>query len=67
LAKGEKIETHTTVNTGLKDVPSILLDPIVVDKSNLNQTIIKDGFLKVQDVYRNVPESQWPATGAGSH
>jgi D-xylose transport system substrate-binding protein len=67
LAKGEKIDARNTINNGMKDVPSILLDPIVVDKSNLAQTIIKDGFLKVQDVYRNVPESQWPTAGTASH
>jgi D-xylose transport system substrate-binding protein len=37
-----------------------------VDKNNLAQTVIKDGFLKMEDVYRNVPLSQWPKTGEGS-
>jgi D-xylose transport system substrate-binding protein len=60
LANGNKVETHSTVNNGFKDVPAILLDPIAVDKGNLTQTVIKDGFLKVKDVYRNLPESQWP-------
>ena len=66
LAKGGKIETHETVNNGMKDVPSILLTPVAVDKSNLMQTVIKDGFLKLEDVYRNVPQSQWPKTQGGS-
>ncbi|HEY2393066.1 MAG TPA: D-xylose ABC transporter substrate-binding protein [Candidatus Angelobacter sp.] len=60
LAKGGKLDTHDTVNNGMKDVPSILLEPVMVDKSNLAQTVIKDGFLKLQDVYQNVPQSQWP-------
>lgn len=60
LARGNKIETHATVNNGSKEVPSILLNPIAVDKSNLAQTVIKDGFLKIKDVYRSLPESQWP-------
>jgi D-xylose transport system substrate-binding protein len=60
LAKGQKVETPAVVNNGTKDVPSILLTPVAVDKSNLAQTVIKDGFLKMEDVYRTVPQSQWP-------
>lgn len=60
LAKGTEAKTQLTVNNGKKDVPSILLDPITVDRDNLVSTVIKDGFLKMDDVYRNVPRSQWP-------
>jgi D-xylose transport system substrate-binding protein len=60
LAHGEKIETKDTVNNGKKDVPSILFEPIVVDKSNVMQTVIKDGYHKLEDVYKNVPKDQWP-------
>jgi D-xylose transport system substrate-binding protein len=48
------------VNNGKIDVPSILLDPIIVDKSNIDDTVIKDGYQKVEDVYRNVPSDRWP-------
>lgn len=60
LAKGERVDTHETVNNGKKDVPAILLQPIVVDRSNLASTAVKDGFLKMEDVYRDIPRSQWP-------
>lgn len=60
LARGEQITTNGTVNNGMKDVPSILLEPIVVDKSNMVETIIKDGFQKMEDVYRLVPRERWP-------
>ena len=60
LAKGEHVEAQTAVNNGKKDVPAILLQPIVVDRSNLSATVIKDGFLKKADVYRDIPRSQWP-------
>ena len=60
LAKGSPVETTETVNNGKKNVSAILLQPIVVDKSNLASTVIKDGFLKMDDVYREVPRSQWP-------
>lgn len=43
------------VNNGKIDVPSILLTPIQVDKSNLMETVIKDGFQKKEDVYKDSP------------
>ncbi len=55
LAKKEKLETNGKVNNGKIDVPSILLEPISVDKSNLDETVIKDGFQKREDVYKNAP------------
>ena len=60
LARKEKVATSATVNNGKKDVPSILLEPIAVDKSNIVNTVIKDGYHKVEEVYRNVPKDQWP-------
>ncbi|MDH3251237.1 MAG: D-xylose ABC transporter substrate-binding protein [Ignavibacteria bacterium] len=59
-------ETNRTVNNGKIDVPSILLEPITVDKSNMVQTVIADGFHKVEEVYKNVPRQQWPDTQAVS-
>ncbi len=53
LAKKEKIETASKVNNGKIDVPAILLEPISVDKVNLDETVIKDGFQKREDVYKN--------------
>ncbi len=34
----------TTVNNGTADIPSLLLKPVVVDKSNIASTVLKDGF-----------------------
>ena len=58
LAKKEKVETNGKVNNGKMDVPSILLEPISVDKSNLDETVIKDGYQKREDVYKNAPTKQ---------
>lgn len=55
LAKKEKVESSSTVNNGKTDVPSILLEPISVDKSNLDATVLKDGFHKREEVYKNAP------------
>lgn len=46
IARGEKIEFTSTMNNGKKEVPSILFDPIVVDKANLRSTVIQDGHIK---------------------
>lgn len=40
LARGEKIATTTTVFNGKANVPSILFDPVVVDKNNLRQVLV---------------------------
>lgn len=53
LAKGEKIEkAKQKVNNGKVDVPSILLTPIQVDKDNLDEVVIKDGFHSRDKVYQ---------------
>jgi D-xylose transport system substrate-binding protein len=52
VANGEKPEnTKTLVNNGMVDVPSLLLEPIVVDKSNLREIIVKGGVYTEQEVY----------------
>ena len=54
LAKGQAVTADAKVNNNKKDVPAILLKPIQVDKSNLDATIIADGYHKKADVYKNV-------------
>ncbi|OLD28896.1 MAG: hypothetical protein AUJ04_00475 [Acidobacteria bacterium 13_1_40CM_3_55_6] len=60
LARGEKIDAKDKINNGKNDVPSILQEPIVLDKNKVMQTVIKDGYHKLEDVYKNVPKDQWP-------
>ena len=43
------------INNGKIDVPSILHEPQAVDKNNLDDTVIKDGYHKREDVYKDVP------------
>lgn len=54
LAKGEHVLSNSKINNGKIEVPAILLSPIAVDKDNINETIIGDGFHAREDVYRNV-------------
>ena len=60
LAKGDKVDTKDKINNGKMDVPALLFEPVVLDKNNVMQTVIKDGYHKVEDVYKNVPKDQWP-------
>jgi D-xylose transport system substrate-binding protein len=62
LAKGEPLANATSFKNDVigKNVPAILLEVTVVDRSNLIDTVIKDGFSKFEDVYKNVPERECP-------
>lgn len=60
LARKEKVDTKDIINNGKKDIPSILHQPQILDKSNVMDTVIKDGYHKLEDVYKNVPRDQWP-------
>jgi D-xylose transport system substrate-binding protein len=60
LANGEKVEAKDKINNGKIDVPAILQEPIAVDKANMMDTVIKDGYHKLEDVYKDVPKEQWP-------
>lgn len=54
IAKGEKItETNTNVSNGRTEVPSILLEPVAVDISNIKTTVIADGVFKESELYIN--------------
>ena len=50
LAKGQKPETNSTINNGATEVPAILLDVIPVDKSNIETTVVADGFHQEKDI-----------------
>ncbi|AIZ79817.1 D-xylose ABC transporter substrate-binding protein [Actinobacillus equuli subsp. haemolyticus] len=51
LGKDEKVESNSTLNNGVKDVPAYLLEPVVVTKENIDTTVIKDGFHTKEAVY----------------
>jgi len=51
LNKTLKEEPETKFNNEYKDVPSLLLKPIVVNKKNMDEVIIKDGYYSKLQVY----------------
>jgi D-xylose transport system substrate-binding protein len=66
MARHEKIDAPDKINNGKIDVPSILQTPIAVDKSNMMDTVIKDGYHKMEEVYQGVPKDQWPKQTASA-
>lgn len=51
VAKGEEVKTDNTINNGKKDIPSIFLEPVAITKDNIQDTIIKDGYLTEEEVF----------------
>lgn len=51
LARKQPVDAPDKVNNGKKDVPAILFTPVVVDKSNVDSTVIKDKYHSHEDIY----------------
>ncbi len=51
LARKQPVEAPDRINNGKIDVPAILLDPVVVDRSNVDDTVIKAGYHQREEVY----------------
>lgn len=53
LSEGKAIDTGgRTVNNGKREVPSVLLTPFTVTKDNLEERLIKSGYLAKEKVFR---------------
>jgi len=55
LARGEKINIDNFIDNGKYNVPYYVLEPIAVDRNNIESTVIKDGFHISDEVYKNLP------------
>jgi D-xylose transport system substrate-binding protein len=51
LLKKQKIDYSIKISNNRIDVPTILFDPVVVDKSNIKETVIKEGLVKESDIF----------------
>lgn len=60
LANGVEIKTQTTMNDGTYEVPRVMYDVYIVTKENMVDIIVNKGFHRLEDIYQNVPEEQWP-------
>src|SRR5687768_9211430 len=63
LAKGQPLNNAVSFRNDAigKEVKAVLLEVIVVDKENLKDTVIKDGYATFNEVYANVPADQRPS------
>jgi D-xylose transport system substrate-binding protein len=53
-------EATRPIFNGKIEVPSILLEPVAVDRDNIVSTVVVDGYQRLEDVYRDVPRERWP-------
>jgi D-xylose transport system substrate-binding protein len=60
LAKGETVKTTASISIGSMSIPAILLNPVVVTKNNVKQTVIKDGFQNLETIQKSLPKEKWP-------
>ena len=60
LARSKPLFALGKIKNGKIEVPSILLDVVVVTKDNMMDTVVKDGFHRAAEVYRGVPEAAQP-------
>ena len=60
MVKGEDIGEKGKIDNGRYMVDYIAYEPILVTKENINETIIKDGFYTVEQIYANIDPNLWP-------
>lgn len=60
MARGGLVQTDDTIDDGKYKVPYYKIEPVLVTKENIVDTLIKDQFHRLEDVYMNVPKAQWP-------
>lgn len=61
FARGERVETSGTINDGSSEVPVVWLEPLEVNRSNIDEVVIGSGFHSGEEIYRNVPIENRPA------
>ena len=60
MAEGKELGDVETIFDGTYDVPYIFYLIRPVNKQNMVEEIINDGFYEKERVYQNVPKSEWP-------
>ena len=59
--ESDKSYTEDTIFDGERNIPYVKLTPKLMTKDNIVAVVIKDGFHLLEDVYRNIPKSEWPS------
>lgn len=60
-AQGQKPKIPGKIFDGKYSVPYYSIEPVAVNRQNMAQTVLRDGFHQVSQVYMNLPQSEWPA------
>ncbi|HJZ64191.1 MAG TPA: substrate-binding domain-containing protein [Candidatus Acidoferrum sp.] len=60
LANGQKPLASASVSNGKLSVPAIVGPTVLVNKDNVSQTVIKDGFQNLNTIKKSLPPEQWP-------
>jgi D-xylose transport system substrate-binding protein len=66
LAQGKPVPSGiatSKTDNGAGEVPSVLVPTLSVDKSNVNDTVVKDGFLKASDICTSAYKSACTEAG----
>jgi ABC-type xylose transport system substrate-binding protein len=58
LARHEDVESWVEVPNGTLTTKAILLTPICVTQENAKQTVLKDGFQKLEFVKQGLPKDK---------
>ncbi len=54
MARGEKVIANETIYNGYESIPYLKLDAYIVDLTNMDDVIVKSGFHRREDIYRNI-------------
>ena len=60
LAQRKPVIARQSVNNGKIEVPAVLFDVVTVERNNIVTTIIADGFLSYDDIYRDIAQTERP-------
>jgi D-xylose transport system substrate-binding protein len=60
LANGQNANSSGTISNGKREVPAIFGPVVAVNKTNVKDTVIKDGFQNLSTIQKSLPPDQWP-------
>jgi len=60
MGKGETVRGNVFINDGLFNVPALKEYSTEVTKTNMVDIVVKNNFHRIEDIYRNIPEAEWP-------
>ena len=60
MGKGEEVRGNVVINDGLFNVPALREYSTEVTKANMVEIVVKNNFHRISDIYRNIPETEWP-------